>query len=114
MATPARDAPQARVTTPRVSIFFVPIGTFLLSIVTIFRRSFFGLNLDGGFFPDRAPAVRTRAHRSAGRSYGGGGIRTHETPCEAQRLSRPPHSTALPPLLSADWMVACVVSSCSP
>jgi hypothetical protein len=29
---------------------------------------------------------------------GGGGIRTHETPCEAQRLSRPPHSTALPPL----------------
>src|SRR6201999_2486012 len=29
---------------------------------------------------------------------GGGGIRTHETPYDAQRLSRPPHSTALPPL----------------
>ena len=29
---------------------------------------------------------------------GGGGIRTHGTPEDAQRLSRPPHSTALPPL----------------
>src|ERR1700744_2865506 len=64
IATPTRDAPQARVTTPRVSIFFGPVGAFLLSIVTIFRLVVLGVISTEDSSPDRVRAVRTRAHRS--------------------------------------------------
>ena len=35
--------------------------------------------------------------------YGGGGIRTHEPPCDGQRFSRPPRSTAPAPLREIAW-----------
>jgi hypothetical protein len=51
---------------------------------------------------NRGLAGRIR-HRTAesGLTSGGGGIRTHEPPCDGYRFSRPAHSTALPPLLGA-------------
>ena len=56
---------------------------------------------DGLELPGRHPAGLRRSRRHAGRVSGGGGIRTPGARSPGQRFSRPPHSTALPPLRRA-------------